>query len=106
MVSATEQQSDGFISMQTLLKLFPLFGIVIIAYYGKIGVVRAVYLVTSMEVVIWVGVFIGKSIGDHPPRWLPWIVLMYVPLLIVFSFYSLRVYEKLEKKRRANDREE
>lgn len=86
--------------------VLPLYGIVTVGYYGKAGLRRAVYVVLSMQLVLWIGHWFGCSIGDEPPRWLVWAALLFVPAIIVFGLYSLTVFNRIETKRRPKDRDE
>ena len=86
--------------------VLPVYGIVTVVYYGKAGLSRAVYLVLSMQVVLWTGYWLGSNIGDKPPEWLGWALLVCGPAIIVFCFYSLDVFNRLQRKRLPKDRDE
>ena len=102
---ATTQVDDGSISVKTWAMVLPVYGIVTVAYYGKAGLRRAVYLVVSMQVVLWTGHWLGSSIRDKPPRWLGWAVLVCGPAIIAFGFCGLAVFDRLEQKRRPKNRD-
>lgn len=99
----TDPQGFKSVSVQMFALLLPSIGVLTVAYHGRAGVKRALYIVVIMECALWAAYWLS-TFCKQSPIILFWVLVLSTLSIILFVPYNLVMMDKAAARRLPQER--